>query len=56
MGTPHILWLWADDLESYWFSSWIEIKPPTMEIDSGSVVVSVPVATGEPLHFLNFAV
>ena len=45
MGGPYILWSWADDLKGNIFSPWIQVKSSAMKVDSGLVIVAIPVAT-----------
>jgi len=39
------LWSWADDLKGNIFSPWIQVKSSAMKVDSGLVMVAIPVAT-----------
>ena len=50
------MWSWADDLKGNIFSPWIQVKSSAMKVDSGLVMVAIPVATGKPFYFLDLAV
>ena len=43
MGGPYILWSWADHLKGDIFSPWIRVKSSAMKVDSGLVMVAIPV-------------